>query len=546
MRRISILTTLLAIVVCHAMAKNDTLSVHNALQHLQSKVVFNKSNNETPYYKLQDVRVPVVDDIYSVFTDESCENIGFLCTDPATRSEKKPKVMLSVYRVSDGKQLYSKVFKWRGEDFVLSKTTIAELSMMNTSIVDLATGEVLQQKKEGYLGLIGDNIILGTTVGLSETKKVAAYSITTGESIWKKALISSDGLTYNQPIDSVSDYIVTGKLIRVNWLTGEMKALDAKTSITNKKVLWGQIIAGVAMGVAGGIIGGGTGYHPIFIPTGSYKTISHNRSFFIFPGSDKIAGLTSGVLQKDGRNFFADRKTIRCFDDNMTEIWNTELPEKGTRSDLVLKGDTVFMLNLALGVYGNGNIQHREKPYIAAFNANDGKQLFYQPVDINESVKSSTLTNNTLRLLFNDREAIYNFSTSKLNIAPHDTTIVGAYSRYVFEGQYLKKNSDDTFTPITPADDMVLAMTNKGNIMNLANSSAAKEYTPDNIYMVTYRSGETCFVEPLVDNDQAHDLWCINNGKPILVSKDVIFTKKKPNNLILYLTNQRIQILSIK
>ena len=551
MKRISILMAILALVVCHAMAKNDTLSVHNALQHLQSEVVFNKSNNETRYYKLQDVRVPVVDDIYSVFTDESCENIGFLCTDPATRNKKKPNVMLNIYHVSDGKQLYSRVFKWRGEKFVLSKTSIAEFGINSTSIIDLATGELLQKKnKEIYFGLVDDNLILVSLNGLSENLKATAYSMTSGTPIWKKTLLNlNDGLTHNQPIDSVSDYIVTGKLSRINWLTGEMKSLDAKTTITNKKVLLGEILTGVALGVAGGMIGGATGYYPMIIPTGgsTYQTISSdNRSFFVEPSNSKIGGLTSGILQNDGRNYFADRNSIRCFDDSMTEIWKTELQEKGTRSDLVLKGDTVFMLNLAFGIYGYGKIKQREKPYIAAFDANDGHQLLYEPIDLEDQVKSAIQSNNTLRLLFSDREAIYNLTTNKMSIVPHDTTIVGSYFRYITDRQCYKKNNDDTFTAIKPANNDILALTNKGNIMNLANSSPTKEYLPEDIYTVTTRSDDATFVEPLLGYGEPHDLWCISDGKPILVSKDVLFTKKKQKHLILYLTEQRLKILSIK
>lgn len=545
MKRIAIFVTLLTLAVSNAMSKNDTISVHNALLQLQNEVVFNKDYNETPYYKLQDVKVPN-NDVFSVFTDDWGENIGFLSIDPATRNEKRPKALLSVYRVSDGKKLYSKVFKWNDDDYVLSKTSISEMSMNNVSTIDLDSKAVLLNLKsnEMFFGHVNDNLLLFSQNRFSDYAKVTAYSMTTGEKIWqeKKLLNIDDGLTYNQTIDSISDYVISRDLIRINWQTGEMKKLESKTTITNKKTVFTSILIGVAAGVAAGIAGGMMGvnpsYYPVYIPT--------YRSFNCAPSAYKIAGLHSNIIPELGKNYFADRNCIRCFNDDMTEIWKTEFPEKATQSQIFLKNDTVFMVSNALAIYGSGQIQHKEKPFIAAFNANDGYQLFFQPVEIDESVNSATKSNNTLRLLFNDSEAIYDLTTNKMNIAPHDTTITGAYSFYIVDDKYLKKNADNTFTAINSANDSVLIMTNKGNILNMSTSSPTKEYMPQDIYVVTSSLGENSFVEPLVGHGHKHDLWCINKGKATLVSNDVIYTERKEKHLILYLTGERLQILKIK
>ena len=75
------------------------------------------------------------------------------------------------------------------------------------------------------------------------------------------------------------------------------------------------------------------------------------------PSSLRIAGLNSDVIQNSGKNYFADRNSLHCFDNDMNETWNVELPEKGTRSELFLQGDTICMVNLALGIYGNGGVK---------------------------------------------------------------------------------------------------------------------------------------------------------------------------------------------
>lgn len=543
MKRTLILTTFLVSALCQVMAfrapKNDTLSTQPVATILQSNVTVAKG--ESPNYKLRNVTLP--EDLYKRFVmDESGENICLFSKDPETKEKKHPKVLLSVKRISDDKLLYSKAYTDHGEKFLLSKTSIVEIGLNKVTITDLATGaELLNKSKVFYMGAINGCIILKSLTSL--TGKQIAYSMTTGEEIWSKKLINDDGITYNQPIDSVSDYVVTGNLKRVNWLTGDIQELESKTSIANKKSILLQALVGVAGGIAGGLL---TGYAPIILPNASTPSsvVTYDRSIFIFPSDDKIGGLTSNICQESGKNYYADRNSIRCFSNDMTDIWKTELPEKGTRSQVFLKGDTLCMINLALGIYGGG-AKPRETPYIALFSATDGKQFAYQPIEVEkQNILASALYSGKARMLFQDFEAVYDFANSKMDYVRHDTTLVGGYKRFINEGEVCVRDNNGNFTEIKPTDYVLPVLTTKGYIVDAISSSSRVMVENGALCPIVAQRNGSKYVVCHSQTNNTLELWCIKNGSKTLVTDELLNYWKDKNNLILLLPNYKLQVLT--
>ena len=549
MRRRYILTALSVSMFCHVMADNvltrDTITIQAA-----SPSQLYKEKNEKKFikpealgFKIKNIEVPK--NFYNFITDDSCENICFLSADTIadeTKKKKKQNILMTVKRISDDKLLYSKTFPWKGQKYILSKTSVTELLFNNTIITDFAsTAQVFQQKSvHSYLGYVNDRLLLCTRNNITDAGKITAYSLKTGEELWqtKKILNVNYGLTYCQPIDEVSDYVVSGDLIRVNWETGDFKKLDCKTCITNKKSVLTTALIGVAAGVAGGMIGAPMMYIPVYTPT-----YNNYRSFYYMPSSLRIAGLNSDVIQNSGKNYFADRNSLHCFDNDMNETWNVELPEKGTRSELFLKGDTICMVNLALGIYGNSGTKAMEKPYVATFSANDGKLFSYQPIEMEkQNVISCISFGDQLRLLFPNREAIYNTTSNKMEIFDTDTTLIGSFRYYIGEGQLYKLNSDNSFSELNPTKDYMPIRTNNGYVVDVKNGKPTVLATPSEAFRTIATHDDMTFI--IGQRGGFMELWLLKNGEAALINDRIESIRTKYRHLILCLDNGKIQVIS--
>ena len=549
MRRRYILTALSVSMFCHVMADNVLTRDTTTIQAASPSQLYKEKNEkkfikpEALGFKIKNIEVPK--NFYNFVTDDSCENICFLSADTIadeTKKKKKQNILMTVKRISDDKLLYSKTFPWKGQKYILSKTSVTELLFNNTTITDFAsTAQVFQQKSvHSYLGYVNDRLLLCTRNNITDAGKITAYSLKTGEEIWqtKKILNVNYGLTYCQPIDEVSDYVVSGDLIRVNWETGDLKKLDCKTCITNKKSVLTTALIGVAAGVAGGMIGAPMMYIPVYTPT-----YNNYRSFYYMPSSLRIAGLNSDVIQNSGKNYFADRNSLHCFDNDMNETWNVELPEKGTRSELFLKGDTICMVNLALGIYGNSGTKAMEKPYVATFSANDGKLFSYQPIEMEkQNVISCISFGDQLRLLFPNREAIYNTTTNKMEFFDTDTTLIGSFRYYIGEGQLYKLNSDNSFSELNPTKDYMPIRTNKGYVVDVKNGKPTVLATPSEAFRTIATHDDMTFI--IGQRGGFMELWLLKNGEAALINDRIESIRTKYRHLILCLDNGKIQVIS--
>lgn len=549
MRRRYILTALSVSMFCHVMADNVLTRDTTTIQAASPSQLYKEKNEkkfikpEALGFKIKNIEVPK--NFYSFVTDDSCENICFLSADTIadeTKKKKKQNILMTVKRISDDKLLYGKTFPWKGQKYILSKTSVTEMLFNNTTITDFAsTAQVFQQKSvHSYLGYVNDRLLLCTRNNITDAGKITAYSLKTGEELWqtKKILNVNYGLTYCQPIDEVSDYVVSGDLIRVNWETGDFKKLDCKTCITNKKSVLTTALIGVAAGVAGGMIGAPMMYIPVYTPT-----YNNYRSFYYMPSSLRIAGLNSDVIQNSGKNYFADRNSLHCFDNDMNETWNVELPEKGTRSELFLKGDTICMVNLALGIYGNSGTKAMEKPYVATFSANDGKLFSYQPIEMEkQNVISCISFGDQLRLLFPNREAIYNTTSNKMEFFDTDTTLIGSFRYYIGEGQLYKLNSDNSFSELNPTKDYMPIRTNNGYVVDVKNGKPTVLATPSEAFRTIATHDDMTFI--IGQRGGFMELWLLKNGEAALINDRIESIRTKYRHLILCLDNGKIQVVS--
>ena len=243
----------------------------------------------------------------------------------------------------------------------------------------------------------------------------------------------------------------------------------------------------------------------------------------MYPEHFKISGLTSGIARRDGRNYYADRNTIRCFDDDMNELWNTPLQVKSTRSDVFLRGDTVYMINLAMGMYGSRGMSPREHPYVAAFSATDGHQLFLKEWDKEKKrpITASTIIDGKLHMLSQTREVIFDLATQQVDVAEVDTTEGGGYIKYALTDYLFKRDKiDGSFTAVNVSSDSRPALTTSGFLVD---------------------------IKPILRGGiDYEELWFIRNGKATLLSKEVDMVQKRKEKLFIATKDNKLSIITIE
>lgn len=555
MKRTSILIVLFVCNFYHVMANkaltHDTITIQAPTTSQLNDDNTDKSCIKPEYSGFRIMNIDTPNNYYNFITDKLCENICFFSPDSTADNTKKKKkkknILMTVSRISNGEILYKKTSQLKGQKYILSKTSLTELGLNNTTITDFATGSPILQTKNvhSYLCYTKDKLYLVPQTYLNNRPMITAYSLTTGKTVWQNKFINIDyGLTTCQPIDSVSDYVVSGDLFRVNWETGDIKKLDCKTSITNKKQVLASAFIGMAAGVASGAVTGSiTGIHTSVVPI-YYPTTNNNYNTSICPpNSFTIGGLNSNIIQDSGKNYFADRNTLYCFDDDMNKTWDVKLPEKATRSEIFLKGDTICMVNLALAIYGNSGKKAMEKPYVATFSATDGKLFSYQPMDIeDQNVLSCTSSNDQLYLLFPDREAIYNTINNQIEIFDTDTTHIGGFKYYIGKGQMYKRNSDNSFSEIKPTNNTVPIMTNNGYVVDVENGNPTVLATSAETYGTIARHDDMTFI--VGKRSKFLELWLLKNGEATLINDRINSVSTKNRNIILCLDNWQVQVLN--
>lgn len=496
--------------------------------------------------------VQVIDtpeELFSASISKDDEFIAFKNIEPKTKDLIYKKVEYTVYRLHDMQKVFYK--KYNPDNYYYSLApypNIIRFDVNRASILDMTTDKKVWSKGGRFIRVLNGNIIMSIQ-GLDPS--INSLSLKTGEKVWSSKLNLRQGISYNYTIDENCDYLVGNDLCRINWETGEVKQLESKTSITDKAELFADMLSGIYYGPTGASMGTAVGSHNHYQPVEYAKLEEEaerpfNRSLFMYPEHTKISGLTSGIACHDGRNYYADRNSIRCFDDDMNELWNTPLQVKATKSDVFLRNDTLYMINLAMGMYGSKGMSPREYPYVAAFCTKDGHQLFHKEWDKKKKnpITASTIINNKLHMISAKREVIYDFATQQVDVTEIDTTEAGPYIKYALTDYLFKRNeSEGTFTAINVSNDFRPVLTTNGALVDIYPQKPKLISGEHNTF---YCIGHTKDYALLRGSNDMKELWLIRDGKATQLSQNVTMVIRRKNKLFMFTEDDKLNIITLE
>ena len=412
------------------MASNDTLAIREAAvpNIVKSSQTFN--------FRTQSLEFTVPNDNYQFITDKNAKYIVYRYADPKTKNTEKPQSIIKAYRVSDMKLLFSmEVPQLQGQTFNLVESEAGMLLVENINNIQIAvynaeSGNKLWSKKFSAWGNMRG--VVGMSNGIAVLRMApafgnlyfSAFSLVTGEKLWTDKLNAMYGLSYCQPIDKNYEYMVTDALYRVNMNTGEHKKVGTtSTAVTFKDKEIKKLLEGANDESVSDLVY----LHSL---DSEDPEIGPMTTKFCVPwGVEKkanVVGLSSAILSKDGKNYFADRNSLICFDDNMNEVWRTELTDKATRSDLYMKGDVIYLINHAVGIFDVvKNALQFESAYVAAFDAKDGHQLYLKKVDKDVfHVDDVVVVGNKIHMLSRNQEAVFDMDSKEITFNQMNTRFV--------------------------------------------------------------------------------------------------------------------------
>lgn len=213
-----------------------------------------------------------------------------------------------------------------------------------------------------------------------------------------------------------------------------------------------------------------------------------------FPGTEA----RSNLLYNDSCFYMSDKEKIFCLDNQLKELWRTELPKKSASlSHIYTDSTNVYMVNYGVG--SDWKYRFEGYPFVAAFDKKTGNQLFLTQIsDAKTSVLDFFKMGDTQFLLFSDRIASYRLSpNAPINTIAWNWQKYG-YLRGIEENEfYIPDSSDSLHYSKAPIDNLLPVHTSIGMICTVDPSDMRVVNTfPNSLYrMVIARYGGNIILE---------------------------------------------------
>ena len=539
MKKLMILVALFAFTFCSLMAQNDNLA---------DKVTINQTSLNIIK---QDIEFP--DEAVGYLTDPEGKMIALDCIDPKTAKKKHPKHVLKIYRIDDKKLMWSKDYKPNETQFQFLKQGIMEINNNNITILNKKDGIKIWKKDINYIGIIGDTLIAMSNSGIN------AFNVENCEKIWLCKMSAKYGVTYCRSIDSDWDYLVSDDLYRINLLTGDMLKLKSKTGVEdpNSSTGAGFLYLRFPGGFWGGFIGG-------FLSSLAYsftnytfykhklKVYTNDKQLFMMP-LGMISGMHSNVVSKDGLNYYADYNSFMCFDDSLKLVYRTKINNKKintkkyfikeTRSELIVRDDTAYVVNLGCGFYPTKGKKFYDFPHISTFDIKDGKLLDNQRIAYDSVTIVSTNINDTcINMLLYNRQESYRFADRYMHYTNNDTSKVGHFVSYLNDKMYYVKNEDNSFSAIKSTEKYTPVLTTRGHIVDVSERIPNIIAKKANAFFQIAQLNDMYFYQ---GGKNDNELWCFHSGQATLVAEDIKQVLQNNDKLEILTTAGKVRIISL-
>ncbi|MCR5393976.1 MAG: PQQ-like beta-propeller repeat protein [Bacteroidales bacterium] len=402
-------------------------------------------------------------------------------------------------------------------------------------LLDPATGEdVWARKPNFWTGAMtpvyaNGNILIA--YNSAENSPFVGLDMKTGERIWKKRIQRTYGIAEIYDIDDTHSFIVTNRLYKIDWTTGQTEDIKINIGDVSGKRVWAQIGLGFGVGM---------------YPTGSYSWRA-NTMMPVVASWEVLSGRVSNIEEKDGLYYMADQDYVRCFDQNLQVRWQTPLPEDiVTQSFLELHGDTLVMANVGTAYKGAAEATEKGLLFVAAFDIKDGTQLRYRLLS-NKATMVTACAGKPDRVVMAcaDSCMVYSVVNDELRTYPWNVAEYGKLS-YIPIGNVLTYDSEDhIFKQLGPDEDCV--MTNKGEAYVLPSTESNYEQVASSPYLYVHVVDLSDGRSIILGGGKREDCWIINaDGSPSChIDFPVYRIKELEHHVAIVLNNGRTLLVDI-
>lgn len=368
--------------------------------------------------------------------------------------------------LSSMQEKWSKVINYQVTDISLNGDIVLDVSSNNSSWLNSENGNALWISNNQLFKISRKlGVGLGYKIGVFEpyTSKLQGIDLVNGSVLWERKIERDYGWNSTVMLNDTVILAAAGGLHSINLKNGKGWDFDAVTGDKDYSATVGENAAGIVLGVLTG-------------------------TFVISSGYNLVSDLVSNIYVDSSSIYFASRESIARLNIKGETIWKNVLPSDNTsKSSIFIKDSILYMINYGFGVK-DGRMLVYGTPFIAMYNANNGKELYSKKVNqINDPIVNYRMNNDTISLVC--QKSCYNFLVSKnmfANEKVYNVDSVGFFSHTISgENIYLKSDSsfkslaslDSTSKYVYTSNDKIVAIGRDLEIVKVYNNSDVYNYS---------------------------------------------------------------------
>jgi outer membrane protein assembly factor BamB len=354
--------------------------------------------------------------------------------------------------------------------------TIIQTTANKSFCLDLKTGENIWEVKNNIYFVdpvekLGVGYKYKTLEGYTNT--LEGINLENGKVIWNRELNREYGWNNIHYLNDSVVLIVAGGLNAVNIINGSGWEYRLTTGEKDYKATALANTAGVALGLLTG-------------------------TFVISTGHNLVRDLVSNVLIDSTDLYIASKERIsRVNKTSGFEVWSTTLPKDMPAKSYIFMNDSIiFMINYGYAYMGNRLLDYG-KPFIAAFNKENGNQKFISVIfNEKDPILAVKVKEDVVYLMFKERISKHSLQDGS-NIAEKtfNAKEQGDFINFIGNHVYtLKKDSSFISLPMLDPSKFYV-YTNKGNVLALDDGFNIEEIIAlDELYINFLRKNDILFL----------------------------------------------------
>ncbi|MCE7060827.1 PQQ-binding-like beta-propeller repeat protein [Dyadobacter sp. CY343] len=379
-----------------------------------------------------------------------------------------------------GQSKWQRKFKYGANYLMQIDDVIFEQSRKKLQKLHSETGKPVWWRESTVFKAFPElNLALCYNLEPAESDVLHGINLQNGQSLWRRTFASEYGWENTNWLNDSTLMIVASGLHTLNPATGQ--GWDMNRVSHSKKTDMGKVrmlvLGGVALGAMGGML----------VPSGTL--------------SDVFLNISSNVLMEEQVLYYAAKNKISCQTLAGERLWDTDLNEKTTsKSHIFRKGNTIYMINTGYAMK-YGRPAALGKPYVAAFDAFNGKQLFHKEwFERKNYISDFLIQEDQMYLLYKDKVDIYRFSDEGLTQRFASRVDEDFKMRsFVSDQVFMKK--DSAFVRLSYDQDHFHVFTEKNELIRFDNdfqtsekvdiTTLYKSYLENEAYLFLGNSDET-------------------------------------------------------